>query len=192
MKKNKPLIWIATIFIILIIAASLLLSSLGTPSATQATPTYAIPTKTTRPSPTAPPTLTPDPCSPNNLPAGIEPLHKLIRKFDDAYLLAQNTPIQSLTPLISEMQELRREAEDYLVPACATDLKADMLAYMNTVLETLMEFTSGGDYDTINQGIDRARSLHDTYIIELSRLMGWTLVPTPSPAQPDETPTVSE
>jgi len=190
MKKNNPLIWIATIFIIIVVAASLLLSNLSTPSAPQTTPTYVIPTNT-QPSPTPLPTLTPDPCSPSNLPAEIDTFHKLMRKFDDTYLLAQNTPIQSLSPLISEMQETRREVEDYVVPACMADLKKYILAHMNAVIETLMAFTSGEDADTINQGVALARSQHDAYIIELSRLMGWTLVPTPSTPQPDETLTPS-
>ena len=190
MKKSNPIIWIVTIFLIIVIAASLLLSNMSKPAAPQATSTYVIPTKT-QPSATPRPTVTPDPCSPDNLPVEIDAFHKLMRSFDDTYLLAQNTPIQSVSPLISEMQETRREAEDYVVPACMTDLKKYMLSHMNAVIETLMAFTSGGDVETINQGVALAQSQHDAYIIELSRLMGWTLVPTPSTPQPDETLTPS-
>lgn len=190
MKKRNPLIWIITIFIIIVIAASLFLSNLGNPSTTPATPTYVIPTKI-QPSDTPIPTFTPDPCSLEKLPDEISVFHKLMRKFEDTYLLAQNTPIQSVAPLISEMQQTRREAEDYEVPACIADLKQYMLAYMNTVIETLMTFTSGGDVETINQGVAQAQSQHDAYFIELSRLIGWTLVPTPSTPQPDRTLTPS-
>jgi hypothetical protein len=146
-------------------------------------PPTAVPTAA--PTPIPPPTATPDPCAPENLQASIVPVDRLMREFDDASLLAQNTPQELLLTPISDLQRIRREAEDQEIPLCLLDLKSYQVAHMNTVIDVLIGFLKGVDADLINQGSAQARQLHDQYTIELARLLGITLVPadTETPAE---------
>ena len=124
-------------------------------------------------------TFTPDPCAPENISTEIEKVHRLMREFDDAALLASNTPLEQLNPTISDLQRIRRDVEDLRVPACLTTLKQYQLAHMNTVINTMLGFLSGTDTETLNQGIALARQQHDQYTLELANLLGVTVVAAP-------------
>ena len=102
-----------------------------------------------------------------------------MREFDDAALLASNTPLEQLNPTISDLQRIRRDVEDLRVPACLTTLKQYQLAHMNTVINTMLGFLSGTDTETLNQGIALARQQHDQYTLELANLLGVTVVAAP-------------
>ena len=133
-----------------------------------------------------PSTVTIDPCSSNALPGEVDKVHKLLREFDDASLLATNTPRDQLPPVISDMQGVRRAAEDQIVPPCLGTLKQLLLRHMNTVISTLVAFLGGADQTTLNQGAELARQQHNDYALEYARLLGLTVVvpasPTPDPS----------
>jgi hypothetical protein len=61
--------------------------------------------------------------------------------------------------------------------------------YMQVVVQTLMAFMGNSDAELVNSGISQARELHAQYDIELARLLGMTLVVSPTqtsaPATPD-------
>jgi hypothetical protein len=156
------------------------------------------PTKTTQATKPAVPlaTATPDPCAPENIPAEVEKVHKLMREFDDASLLASNTPIDQLNPSIADLQRIRRDAEDQSVPSCLTTLKQYQLAHMNTVINTMLFMLSyqGSDdeTETLNQGIALARQQHDQYVLELANVLGLTVVAAPTAAPTQGTPVAGE
>jgi hypothetical protein len=99
-----------------------------------------------------------------------------MREFDDASLLGTNTPRDGLPPVISDMQRIRRAAEDQIVPPCLATLKQLQLAHMNTVINTLISFLNGADQDLLNQGAELARQQHNAYAIEYARLLGLTVI----------------
>jgi hypothetical protein len=138
------------------------------------------PQATTQPSPTT----TPDLCGPAAIAGEVDRAHKLMREFDDASLLGTNTPRDQLPPVISDMQRIRREAEDQIVPGCLAVLKQLQLAHMDTVINTLVSFLGGADQSALNQGAELARQQHNAYAIEYARLLGLTVV-VPSTATPD-------
>jgi len=123
-----------------------------------------------------PPTSTIDPCSSGALPGEVDKVHKLLREFDDASLLATNTPRDQLPPVISDMQRIRRATEDQIVPPCLAVLKQLLMKHMNTVINTLVAFLGGADQTTLNQGADLARQQHNDYALEYARLLGITVV----------------
>ena len=129
-------------------------------------------------------TNTPDLCAPRSIPGEVDKAHKLMREFDDASLLGTNTPRDQLPPVISDMQRIRRAAEDQIVPACLATLKQLQLAHMDTVINTLVSFLGGADQSVLNQGAELARQQHNAYAIEYARLLGLTVV-VPSTATPD-------
>lgn len=136
------------------------------------------------PVPEAIPSATPtsDPCSSENISASTKKVSDLQREFDDASELSANLPREQLPPVISDMQRIRRAAEDQETPPCLVKLKSFQLSHMNTVVDTLLAFVGGADQATLNEGITRARQEHDQYSIELARLLGITLSPVEPPA----------
>ena len=176
----------AIIFILTIV-----LAGCGTPPATPtATEIEVVSTPTTTAESESPAaSATPDPCVLPQLETEVQKIHKHMREFDDAAILASNMPREQLSGSIADLQRIRREAEDELTPGCLTNLKAFQVQHMNSVITTLIAFMAGTDQQSLDQGIAIARDLHDQYTLELARLLGLTVVPATAPALPLETPT---
>lgn len=158
-----------------------------------ATPSAAAGTSPTQEQATSVPELsaTVDPCTLPQLEAEVQKVHRHMREFDDASILASNMPREQLSNPIADLQRIRREAEDEPVPACLLTLKTHQVEHMNSVIDTLVAFMGGTDQQTLEQGIASAREKHDQYTLELARLLGLTVVPATVPVlnTPAETPT---
>lgn len=148
---------------ILLITLGLILSACGNNTAT--------------PTATETATVTPDPCTGFALGESVKPINDLQREFDDASALAANLPREQLGDAITNLQRIRRAAEDINPPVCLATLKTHQLEHMNAVIETLIAFLGGADTEALNSGMARARDSHDLYTLELARLLGATLVP---------------
>jgi hypothetical protein len=178
-----------------ILVLMIVLASCGNPPATVAVPaaeTQAAsgPTVTVSVSSPVPATMTPDPCVLPQLEEEVQQVHRHMREFDDAASLASSVPREQLSSSVTELQRIRREAEDELVPACLTDLKLVQLQHMNTVINTLLSFMQGSiDEETLNQAIALARQQHDQYTLELAQVIGLTVVPVTAAPAPSGTPT---
>jgi hypothetical protein len=188
--------------ILVILITALLLSACGDKASnSDETPTVTrtrVPTRTATPLPTFTstatsteiiPTATPDPCSDENIEAEVAKVHKFMREFDDASVLAANMPREQLGTAIAGLQKIRRDAEDQLVPSCLFMLKTYQIAHMNTVINTLIAFLGGSEQDVIDQGIALARQQHDQYTLELARVLGLTVIPESDLLTPTATST---
>lgn len=135
-------------------------------------------------------TATLDPCSTGEIEAEVQKVHRHMREFDDASILAANMPRENLGDSIAGLQRIRREAEDEEIPACLLDLKTHQVEHMNTVINTLVTFMGGADRASLEQAILIAREQHDQYTLELARLLGLTVVPATVPVlgTPEGTP----
>ena len=133
--------------------------------------------------PPAPPagSVTADPCVLPQLEEEVQNIHRHMREFDDASILASNMPREQLSGPIAELQRIRREAEDETVPGCLLTLKTHQIEHMNSVIDTLVAFMGGTDQQTLEQGIATARQQHDDYTLELARILGLTVVPATVP-----------
>jgi hypothetical protein len=127
------------------------------------------------------PSTTPDPCSAGQIEAEVQKVHRHMREFDDASVLASNLPREQLTDSVAGLQKIRREAEDEQIPACLTNLRKYQVEHMNSVINTMLAFMSGTDTKTLEKGIAIARQQHDQYTLELARLLGLTVVPATVP-----------
>jgi hypothetical protein len=184
MKQNA----IYLILVILVLAGCGGAPATATPStATGATQEQA----TSAPPPASDGSTTPDPCVLPQLEAEVQKIHRHMREFDDASILASNMPREQLRNSIAELQRIRREAEDESIPGCLLDLKTYQVEHMNSVIDTLVAFMGGTDQQTLEQGISTARQQHDDYTLELARILGLTVVPATVPVlnTPVETPT---
>ncbi len=121
--------------------------------------------------------VAPDPCAPGQIEAEVQKINRHMREFDDASLLASKVPRQQLGEAVTNLQKIRREADDESSPDCLANLKKYQLEHMNSVINTLLTFMNGANQQTIDQGINIARQQHDQYTLELARLLGLTAVP---------------
>jgi predicted small lipoprotein YifL len=176
----------AAILILLIVLAGC--GNAAPPTTPAATETEVEATSAVSTSSTLESTSTPDPCSRPQLNTEVQEVHKHMREFDDASILASNMPREQLSNSIADLQRIRREAEDEEIPGCLTNLKAIQVQHMNSVITTLIAFMGGTDQQTLDQGIALARQQHDEYTLELARVLGLTVVPAPQPSLPSETP----
>jgi hypothetical protein len=180
MKKDLLLIIFILILTIILAGCGSAISNTQTPEAALATETASLP-------PTI--TVTSDPCSPGQIEAEVQKVHKHMREFDDASKLASNIPREQLSGSIADLQRIRREAEDETIPACLTTLKTYQVQHMNSVIDTLLAFMGGADKQSLEQAISIAGQQHDQYTLELARVLGLTVVPASPRSAPSETST---
>ncbi len=171
--KTHNLLIVSSLFI----AAALLTGCAGNPTAVEPAPTA-----------TASITATPDPCAPGNIEAEVNKVHKHMREFDDTSMVAANMPQEQISSAITDLQRIRRAAEDEPIPSCLVGLKTYQIAHMNSVINTLVAFMSGSDQQTIDQYLALARQQHDQYTLELARVLGLTVVPATIPGTPPPSP----
>ena len=69
-------------------------------------------------------TTTPDLCAPESIQAEVNKVHRHMREFDDASKLTYSIPRDQLSGSIADLQRIRREAEDEVVPACLGNLRS--------------------------------------------------------------------
>lgn len=173
--------------ILLVLLFVLVISACGNTPAVA--PTSAANEESASPTPMPIVTNTPDLCAPENIQAEVQEVHKFMREFDDGSSLAASIPADQLTPVISNLQRIRRDAEDLSIPPCLVKLKTYEINHMNLVIGTLINLIgySNGTVskDVIDQGIALARQEHDNYTIELATVLGLT----PVVVTPAETPT---
>lgn len=118
------------------------------------------------------PTSTPDPCASENLEQSIKQVNDHMREFTDAYQLASNVAKEQVPPIISDMQRIRRAAEDQRVPACLAELQTHQLAYMNTLIDVMLAFVNGTDTSSLSEGLTKAQNEYDLYTMEVASLLG--------------------
>ena len=187
MKKSIVITILAGMFMLGLaacgMAATPVTTATSTVAASSATPQPNTPTATA-----TEPSSTPDACAKENLQAAVDQVHRHMREFDDASILASSTPRDQLNASISDLQRIRRESEDEVVPSCLQTLKTVQIQHMNAVIETLLAFTRGNTPQDLQDGIGLARQLHDQYALELGRILGLTAVPATAFVLPSETP----
>lgn len=201
MKNNRSAtigIMILSIVIVLVLVVSLLNACV--PAAPAPIPTTM---NTEAILSTATITDTPDPCARENIQATIVEFDKVSREFSDVFVLAQNTPAAQLSPTISDMQKIRRSAEDVQVPLCLAALKEYQLDFMNTAIDVSLLLYSSFSVDPsktltqeqinnivaqVNQRMNQASDYSKKYTIEMARLLGVTLTPSPTAPEPTGTP----
>lgn len=166
---------------------TLFVSGCGSAQPSISTDTVTEVTATSTPIPSQ--TATPDLCAPENIQAEVDKVHRHMREFDDASILASSTPRDQLSTAIADLQRIRRAAEDEATVSCLENLKKFQIQHMNAVIDTLIAFLSGTDQTVLDQGISNARQQHDQYTLELARILGITVVPATPAAIPSMTPT---
>lgn len=185
MRKDLPMILIVVI-ISLVLILSLVFGAANLTATTLPTdlPTTDLPTNTVFP------TSTQDVCTPGNISAQVDRVHALTREFDDTFGLAQSLNLESVVPLVQDMQRIKRSAEDLAVPPCLQKLKEYQLLYMNSGIEVftaVLSVTNANpnmNQNTLNQItvplLENVLGAAKLYLDEQAKLMGWTPIPIPT------------
>ena len=188
MKNNYIRIGFVIISIIaIIVAAGAFINSPEDRPLTTVTNTFIPSTSTS--------TNTPDPCSTERIGDTVSRFDRLSREFNDAFVLAQNTPAAQLSTNITELQRIRRAAEDFVVPGCLDELKRLQLGFMNSAIDATITLYSNFSGDpnqqvteeqvktavlAVNQSMTAAQEYSFMYTVEMGRLLGITLTPSPT------------
>jgi len=133
-----------------------------------------------------------DRCALANVPNEVARVTRLMKRFDDASVLAQATPKEQLAVVILEMQKFQSEAEELEVPACLAKLQEEQLNFMQTVTAVMTNFLSGMPGKQLQQQIMFSRNTRTNYEVELGKLLGYeyhTPTPWPTPTATQVTPT---
>lgn len=97
-----------------------------------------------------------------------------MREFEEVSQGTSNLDKAQLPALISNLQRIRRNAEDTKIPACLEILKTHQLNHMNLTIQTWLTFIDGADQQALKQGLDMSRTEHELYSLEYARLLGTT------------------
>ncbi len=95
-------------------------------------------------------------------------------RFDNESTMASSVPREQLPEKIVKLQSLLQEAKDQKAPSCLAALKDRQLKHMALVIDTLKAFLDGVQGKALDDMIKSARDEHDTYVLELFRLLGNT------------------
>lgn len=109
-------------------------------------------------------------CTDSEVAAYRQATIELCYHFDDALALASNTPRVALSPIIGELQAVRREVRAADVPPCADRAHAALVAYMDQVIDAYMLFIGDAADVTVRDAMQIASDLLDAYIAELDKL----------------------
>lgn len=88
----------------------------------------------------AAPTATPEPSCQQQAAPFITEIQPIFQEWTDAATLAGNTPRASLNTEIGKLQEIRRRVQAVEAPACAADVRQNLVASMDTSIEAYLAF----------------------------------------------------
>jgi hypothetical protein len=104
-----------------------------------------------------------------------------MREFDDINQVASLTPQSQLGDMVLKLGEVRRRAEDLVVPPCIQAFKALEVDYMNSVISYFKMFMAGGFTENITKAMVVSQQERIAYDNAHMFLLGITPTPSPSP-----------
>ncbi len=109
------------------------------------------------------PTSTP-PCAGPELDQFLDDLQGLIERWDDKTELAGNTGRIALSPIVGEMQEIRREVQGLDEPWCAKETQLLMVEYMDEFIGGYLAFMAQESDSEVSKRFDVAEEKMDKAI----------------------------
>jgi len=80
------------------------------------------------------------PCGTSKVNKAIDDMSTVAEEFDDAFAVANSTARMSLSGPISEMQNVKRNADDIVVPVCLENAKQLLVGGMQTSIDGFIAF----------------------------------------------------
>lgn len=122
-----------------------------------------------QPTPTNTPTPTAVPCS-VQAAEFVADLEEYFDDWDDTVNLAESTSRIALSPVVSDLQALRREISDLDPPACAGDILAPYIEYTDYTIAGFLNFMENEPDARVASYFDVANRWLDEFMIEFVKL----------------------
>ena len=85
----------------------------------------------------------------NEFDKSVSELNAIYARWNDALKLADSTARIALSGPVGKLQEIKREAESLMVPACLVEPKKKMIDGMNHMIDGFMHFMGSADIGKI-------------------------------------------
>jgi hypothetical protein len=121
------------------------------------------------PEPLAQPLLDFVPCSVQAETFIVE-VQALVDDWDDANQLASSTSRMALSPVIGQLQQLRREVADLETPECAMKVRNHLLDYMDNTIDGYLAFMTQEDDAAVEGKFESASRQMDSFLSEFVKL----------------------
>jgi len=91
----------------------------------------------------------------------------LLREWDDAAALANQTPRMSLPARIADLQSIRRRADSLKVNSCFADAHSFLIKYMDYTIEGFTAFMSKESDYAVQSKFSMAETYFETWLLRL-------------------------
>lgn len=126
----------------------------------------------------ATPTATPEPCYVQAKPF-VQKIDPLLDRWIDIQERAGSTSRIALSPVVGEMQDLRREAKAVVAPECAQRAKDLFLDSMGYAIDAYLAFMAEKPDSEVSVNLDKATSKINLFNIHYRKLK-FPMTPTPA------------
>lgn len=160
--------------VMLLVVILALLAGCGptpTPTVTPLPTATPEPTITVTPVPTETPVPTPRPTCTELSTSFVTNVENLLRRWDDADQVAGATPRMSLAGPVSDLQALKREAENLEVLDCAKPVKVYLVNYMDSTVSAYLDFMTCTSGDTCDLLVRMSLELASDEKVSLDRAL---------------------
>ncbi|MHC1739711.1 MAG: hypothetical protein AB9897_01225 [Anaerolineaceae bacterium] len=106
-------------------------------------------------------------CNKKEVQSATDQLNGVVQKWDDMVNIAGSTPRIALSNVITDLQDIKNEANAVEIPACVTEAKTDLLRSMTNTIEGLVLFMGEGSESDIHVKFSSAGSLRSYYEEEI-------------------------
>jgi len=94
-----------------------------------------------------------------------------LEQFDDARGRANEATLDALSSIITEMQDISRNATAIPVPACAQPSRDHLVSSINGVAQALTDAQAGKPETDVQASANEARSRYDLFTQDLANLL---------------------
>jgi hypothetical protein len=112
-----------------------------------------------------------DTCSREHLDAYMVELEEVGNRFDEVERAAHDTPRSDVLPMIEQMQEIRREADDIHPPECARSAHEQWLAAMDSIIEGYLAFLAGEPDVVSDHYFDQSHVHFRRFVLLMAEIM---------------------
>jgi hypothetical protein len=98
-------------------------------------------------------------------------LDPIIERFDDASSRGQSTSRIALSPVIGEMQEIRRDLGALELPPCAEKALKLSIRYMDRTIDGYLAFLGDEPDTTVESNFDLARNAQNEAVKEIAAIL---------------------
>jgi hypothetical protein len=110
------------------------------------------------------------PCGINRLQASSKAISSLLTRFSDELQVANSTPRMSLAGPVSNLQQIKRETDDLVVPACLDMAKGYAVGSMVDGINGFIAFMGQEDNSVVTSHLNSATSQAQYFQDELVRV----------------------